>query len=236
MHVAARLVAGVVGAALAFVLVAACLPAKHDGSGGQARQTSVMPTYAAPVTPPSSVTSAPKPAQSAKPSQTNPAKAVLQKVAAAAPTWLVITTTQGKTVLQTAVDQQTAPVNPDGTWGKMDPPAWNRAVWETQSVQPGYPSSGTSAIYGHACHHHDCSFDRLISVRKGDMVTLTTPKGVLTYRVNQPVQYPKEGNASLSSKQSVPNELMLVTCAYEQGDESLNNLVVTATLVSAVLR
>lgn len=219
---------------MVFLVVATCLPENSNGSGERAQQTSVTPAYAPSVSPPPTVTSTlAQPSKSAKPSQKVSAKPVRVVVRPATPTWLVIKTAKGRVLLQTAIGQQAAPINPDGTWGKMDPPYWNRAVWETQSVMPAYPSPGTSAIYGHACHHHVCSFDKLATVQKGDTATLTTPSGVLTYRVDAPGQYPKEGSGSLGSKHSVANELMLVTCAYEQGDESLNNLVVTAKLVAA---
>jgi hypothetical protein len=47
------------------------------------------------------------------------------------------------------------------------------------------------------------------------------------------MKYPKSGPGSLASKRSVPNELMLVTCAYEPDSSSLDNLVTTGTLIAS---
>ena len=223
--------AGVVAVSL---VAASCLSQIGNSPGGQAERLSVTPTYAPSASPPPVVLSQMlQPTESASPTQPKPVK---QAVNPSEPTWLIITTPHGKVVLQTPIDPLAAPINPDNTWGKMDPLAWNRAVWETQSAKPGYPSPGTSAIYGHKCHHHVCSFDELTKVRKGYLIKLVTLTGVLTYRADGSAQYPKEGEGTLSSKHSVHNELMLVTCAYERGDESLNNLVVTGSLVAATKR
>lgn len=126
-----------------------------------------------------------------------------------------------------------AAVNADGSWAPVEPPHWDRAVWLSQSAPAASPSSGTTAVYGHACHHHVCSFDKLRDAALGDSVVLRTAAGTLTYRVFGIGSYPKHGTGSLNAKPSVNGELMLVTCAYEEGDESLSNLVVTAELVAA---
>jgi len=78
-----------------------------------------------------------------------------------------------------------------------------------------------------------CAFDALVDVHPGDTATLTTNAGVLTYRITSLIKYPKTGPRSLASKRSVPNELMLVTCAYQPDSSSLDNLVVTATLIAS---
>ena len=54
----------------------------------------------------------------------------------------------------------------------VDPPhstaaEWNTAVWVKQSAYPSAQSAGTSYIYGHACHHHQCPFTRLKDARVG---------------------------------------------------------------------
>lgn len=126
-----------------------------------------------------------------------------------------------------------APVNANGTWGLLNPPDLSRGVWLTQSTVPASPSSGTTAIYGHACQGKTCVFDALVAVRAGDTAIITTGSGVLTYQINSLTKYPKSGPGSLASKQSVPNELMLVTCAYEPDSSSLDNLVATGMLVAS---
>jgi LPXTG-site transpeptidase (sortase) family protein len=119
----------------------------------------------------------------------------------------------------------------------VDPPhataeQWNTAVWVKQSSFPSASSTGTSYVYGHACHYHVCSFTRLKDVGVGDQVTVTTPAHTLSYRVQQVGLSPKSANSlpSWASRSTVPNRLVLVTCAFEQGDTSTDNLVVVAQL------
>lgn len=122
----------------------------------------------------------------------------------------------------------------------VDPPhataaQWNTAVWVKQSSFPSPSSRGTSYVYGHACHHHVCSFTELKDVSVGDRVTVTTPSHTLTYRVAEIGVSPKAASSlpSWASRSNVPNRLVLVTCAYEQGDTSTENLVVVAQLQPA---
>jgi hypothetical protein len=119
----------------------------------------------------------------------------------------------------------------------VDPPhytaaQWNTAVWVRQSSYPSAPSAGTSYVYGHACHYHVCSFTNLKDAGLGDTVTVTTAASTLVYRIGRIGLSPR---AAISlplwaSDSSVPNRLILVTCAYEQGDTSTDNLVVVAYL------
>ena len=122
----------------------------------------------------------------------------------------------------------------------VDPPhstpaEWNTAVWVKQSSYPAARSHGTSYVYGHACHYHLCPFTRLKDVTVGDHVTVTTAAGTLTYRIGRVGLSPKTARSlpSWASDSSVPNRLVLVTCAYEQGDTSTDNIVVMARLQSA---
>ena len=122
----------------------------------------------------------------------------------------------------------------------VDPPhataeQWNTAVWVRQSSYPSASSTGTSYVYGHACHYHVCSFTQLKDVRVGDQVSITTPSQALTYRVRQTGLSPKAASSlpSWASRSTVPDRVVLVTCAFEQGDTSTDNLVVVAQLQSS---
>jgi LPXTG-site transpeptidase (sortase) family protein len=112
---------------------------------------------------------------------------------------------------------------------------WNTAGWVKQSAYPSAPSNGTSYVYGHACHHHVCPFTRLKDANLGDQVTVTTASGTLTYRIARIGQSPKTARAlpSWAFDSTVPNRLVLVTCAFEQGDTSSENIVVVAQLQAA---
>jgi LPXTG-site transpeptidase (sortase) family protein len=111
---------------------------------------------------------------------------------------------------------------------------WNTAVWVKQSSYPSAASNGTSYVYGHACHHHVCSFTRLKDANLSDRVTVTTPATTLTYRITRIGLSPKTASSlpSWASDSTVPNRLVLVTCAFEQGDTSTDNIVVVAQLQS----
>jgi hypothetical protein len=119
----------------------------------------------------------------------------------------------------------------------VDPPhntaaQWNTAVWVRQSSYPSAHSAGTTYVYGHACHHHVCSFTNLKDADLGGQVTVATAASTLVYRIVRMGLSPKSA-ISLplwASDSSVPNRLVLVTCAYEQGDTSTENLVVVAQL------
>jgi LPXTG-site transpeptidase (sortase) family protein len=122
----------------------------------------------------------------------------------------------------------------------VDPPhetaaQWNTAAWVTQSAYPSAHSRGTSYVYGHACHYHQCSFTRLKDARVGDRVIATTARAALSYRIERIGISPKSAAAlpSWAADSTVPNRLILVTCAYEQGDTSTSNIVVVARLQSA---
>ncbi len=107
---------------------------------------------------------------------------------------------------------------------------WNTAVWVKQSSYPSAASNGTSYVYGHACHHHVCAFTQLKNAGVGDQVTVTTPAASLIYRIARVGLAPKAASSlpSWASDSTVPNRLVLVTCAFEQGDTSTENLVVVA--------
>ena len=122
----------------------------------------------------------------------------------------------------------------------VDPPhntaqQWNTAVWVKQSSYPSAASHGTSYVYGHACHHHVCSFTRLKDTSLGDQVTVTTTAATLTYRIARIGLSPKTATSlpSWASDSTAPNRLVLVTCAFEHGDTSHDNIVIVAHLQHA---
>jgi LPXTG-site transpeptidase (sortase) family protein len=119
----------------------------------------------------------------------------------------------------------------------VDPPhgsaeQWNTAAWVEQSAYPSTPGKGTSYVYGHACHYHVCPFTNLKDADVGDQVRVTTAARASTYTIERIGRSPKSANSlpSWASDSTVPNRIVLVTCAYEQGDTSTDNIVVVARL------
>jgi LPXTG-site transpeptidase (sortase) family protein len=104
-----------------------------------------------------------------------------------------------------------------------------------QAAYPAAPSTGTTYIYGHACHHHVCPFTNLKNAAVGDPVVVTTPSGVLSYRITRIGLSPRSADSlpNWAALSTTPNRLVLVTCQFEQGDLSVNNIVVAASLASA---
>lgn len=135
--------------------------------------------------------------------------------------------------IDAAVDPITGVRGPDGAWQAIDPPSVARAVWLAQSAEPGRASPGATVLYGHACRGLKCVFDELVHVTVGEAIELDTDAGTFTYEVTRLLDLPKTGPASLASQASVPNELLLVTCAYKADATSPDNLVVVARLVRA---
>lgn len=119
----------------------------------------------------------------------------------------------------------------------VDPPhetaeQWNTAAWVEQSTYPSTPGKGTSYVYGHACHYHVCPFTNLKDARARDQVRITTATRASTYTIERIGVSPKSAGSlpSWASDSTVPDRIVLVTCAYEQGDTSTNNIVVVARL------
>jgi len=119
----------------------------------------------------------------------------------------------------------------------VDPPhstnkEWKTAAWVQQSTFPTDGDQGTSYVYGHACHYHVCSFTNLKNVRVGDQVAIKAISGRLNYVVSRVGLSPKTAKSlpSWASDSTVPDRLVLVTCAFEQGDTSTENIVVVAKL------
>lgn len=106
-----------------------------------------------------------------------------------------------------------------------------------QYPAPGNPSQGTSYILGHTCHSVGCPavFNKLQLLGIGETFTVTTPNGVLTYKVTKTKTYPKQDLAYKSEVfQNVQNRLVLMTCKLRSdGKSQTDNFVVFSTLVSA---
>lgn len=149
----------------------------------------------------------------------------------ATPTDVTIESPQGKAILSAPVDPITAHRNSDGTWAPVSPPSLTRAVWMTQSAMPAAPSTGTTAIYGHACIGFTCSFNNVANTPPNSTVIVKTRTAVLRYRVVSLIQYPKAGSQSLGSRRDIADQLLLITCAYHPDGSSTNNLVLVASLV-----
>jgi sortase (surface protein transpeptidase) len=119
----------------------------------------------------------------------------------------------------------------------VDPPhetaaQWNTPVWVEQSTYPATPGKGTTYVYGHACHHHVCPFTNLKDAHVGDQVRVVTSALASTYTIERIGLSPKSASSlpSWASDSTLPNRIVLVTCAYEQGDMSSDNIVVAAHL------
>lgn len=121
---------------------------------------------------------------------------------------------------------------PEATWADL-----LRAYWWQQRSAPGYPNSGTTFIIGHTCHVANCPavFNRLQQISRGDLITVITANGRLTYRVfrrqtfqKADVKYAKEVYAD------VPDTLVLATCKLRRdGGLQTDNFVAWAKLVGS---
>jgi hypothetical protein len=124
----------------------------------------------------------------------------------------------------------------------VDPPhntpeQWNTAFWVVESSYPSARSAGTTYVYGHACHYHVCPFTNLDLAAVGDLVVVTTPSAVMTYRVIRTGLSSKSANSlpPWAADSTVRDRIVLVTCEFEQRDTSINNIVVVATLSNSTI-
>ena len=154
------------------------------------------------------------------------------------PGTFTLTVSTGSGDIQAAVAPLSVDLHSDGTAEPIDPPhgtaaQWLTAAWIRQSTYPAAGARGTTYVYGHACHHHVCSFTRLRDAQVGNAITVTTPHSVLNYRICDTARSAKSGDLAVPSCGSADVNLVLVTCEYEQGDQSTHNLVVAATFVTS---
>ena len=205
----------VVGAA---AVIAAAFATSDSRHGHTARG---VPPVASPTTRP-----APPPIQAVP--TTSPSSP-----SASGPFSLVVTMRSGR--LSTKVDAISVASNEP-----VDPPhqtaaQWNTAVWVEQSTYPSTPANGTTYVYGHACHYHACPFTYLGDARIGDIARIMAASGTKSYRIERTGLSPKSATSlpPWASDSTVPNRLVLVTCAFEHGDTSTSNVVVVARLIRA---
>jgi LPXTG-site transpeptidase (sortase) family protein len=205
-------------------LTAACTASSTDGGGGgEHAVVSPSRTSELPATPT-------RPTQPTKPDSAEPIQGTPAEGVRLGSFSLGVEMQTGR--ISAAVEpisvQSNQPVDPPHSTAAE----WKTAAWVQQSTFPTDGSSGTSYVYGHACHHHVCSFTNLKDVRVGDEVTVTAMSGRLKYRVSRVGNSPKAAATlpSWASDSKVPDRLVLVTCAFEQGDTSTENIVVVANL------
>jgi hypothetical protein len=128
-----------------------------------------------------------------------------------------------------------------GQW-TIDPPKQTlaelqRVYWWSEHAAPADPSNGAAYLYGHACTSLVCAFNDLHQVSTGDLVRVTTARGVLSYRVvRKPMRLAKSAAGIGSSSiydYGVTNRLVLITCGYTPDGSSPFNWVVIARLTAA---
>jgi hypothetical protein len=129
-----------------------------------------------------------------------------------------------------------------GLWVIIPPMATNadlrRVYWWSEHAAPAAPSDGTAYIYGHACSHYAlCAFNHLYRLATGDLVTVTTVRGALAYRVAaKPVRLAKTaagiGDSFIYNYGAV-NRLVLITCGYAPDGSSPWNWAVVTQLTAA---
>lgn len=125
-----------------------------------------------------------------------------------------------------------------GSHQLVDPPhntarQWNTASWIEQATNPAQPSRGSAYLYGHACQFIDCAFNDLVDARVGNIAKIITRDATQTYRVDRIGFGPKTASSlpDWAADITVPNRIVLVTCAYQPDGSSPNNLIVIAHLI-----
>jgi sortase (surface protein transpeptidase) len=104
------------------------------------------------------------------------------------------------------------------------------------SAKPGTDSDGTVFIIGHAVAGGYGVFKKLQNLAVGTAVVITTPTGMLTYRIEHTVIYAKFGEIQDSPEvmERVPGRLVLVTCLLGPGGAATDeNFVAQAKLTAA---
>lgn len=219
------LIATLVAAAAA--LTAAAVTGTHSVDHADRAATTRSSQSAVITSPPPTTIRRDVPARSHSPQQPSTASNP------APPAHFRLTVTMGAQTISTNV----APISV-ASGQPVDPPhataaQWNTAAWVEESTYPSAHSAGTTYVYGHACHHHVCPFTSLRDAAVGDQVGITTSRGALIYRIDQIGLSPKSASSlpSWAADSTVGNRVVLVTCAYEQGDTSTHNIVVVAHLI-----
>lgn len=227
--------------------------AYHHGSGTdrQAQQQTVTSSQAAPATSSPAVTSSPtKPGTSTSVISTPSSAPTLEAVPVPKrPNSFSVdfgVSRMSDTQCAGAAHVYGVQVASHTTMEPSEPPGTNwcdTSIWPEASAYPRSPSSGTTYVVEHACHHHQCPAtffrrnpDGSYTVHKEDLIIVTTPTGVLTYSVCGVGSSPKSVSTLVVPSCAAHVDIVVVNCDYEKGDESLDNNVVAATLVKAARR
>lgn len=173
---------------------------------------------------------------------------VVSRVAPAAPTEISFMVNGSTVPVKDKVGVLYVSQHADGGWSAITPPEdslaeLGMAFWwgNGLSFQPGDPSAGTTYIYGHSCQKWSgCAFNKLGQLRANAQVTLTTPNGVLTYRVNANPRSVKRKDlpGDTQTYYNRVNRLVLITCltadeVAKLPDGKPSNWVVDLSLVSS---
>lgn len=108
-----------------------------------------------------------------------------------------------------------------------DPYIWG---WWSGSAVAG-AAVGSTLITGHTVHNGPAPMNNLDTVKLGALVRVTTPKGIIPYRVILVRIYRKASlakHAGTVFSQSVAGRLVLITCDNWNGVDYLSNAVVIA--------
>ncbi|MNL27408.1 Sortase family protein [compost metagenome] len=93
-----------------------------------------------------------------------------------------------------------------------------KPYWIENFGMPGAGAADTVYIIGHACSAqcdpNMLAFNRLIDMKPGDIISLTTKAGEVSYRVTRSVTYDQEAPASEKGGtwEKQPDQLVLVSC------------------------
>jgi LPXTG-site transpeptidase (sortase) family protein len=115
----------------------------------------------------------------------------------------------------------------------LDPPADPEQVgWWDASARPG-AERGQTVITGHTVHTGGGAMDRVVELRKGDVVEVVTRKGTMRYRVSRHRELTRPEVAdqaqALFGQDRGAGTLVLVTCTDWNGSYYEKNVVITGT-------
>lgn len=129
-----------------------------------------------------------------------------------------------------------APILPiSGQSGTLLPPSDPQVLgWWQEGRQAG-AAAGATVLTGHTVSTGGGALDHLGTLRRGDLVTVVTDAGRITYQVAWGRTYPTAEFAERSGRllsQDRPGRLVLITCDGWNGSEYLASAVVVARPVA----
>jgi len=212
----------VVAAGTLLVVGGAAGPRQHSAAGPTEAPVTVTPT--SPTSPPVEQSQAP-----AVPSAT-PAPVPDPAAPPPADPWTPLTLAIPAVGVDAPVEEYTdAMVRANDGW--VDPPRRDAVAWWSGGGTPGRPADNTIYLYGHVSRL-SAVFNEVPHLVPGDLISLTTPRGSIDYRVEQVLPpIPKE---SLPDDPTVnvalPGRLILIGCHREedQAGPTTSNVVVVA--------